>query len=312
MRSQKALRASVTLANMIARIRVIGICAALVAVGVFAPMVMNALFDAFDMALGWAGSLVVVSVISGLVGILFLMAFPHVSSQAGIVAVKDRIKFNLLAIRLFPDELSNVLTSTAKTLSWNFVYIGLNLLPMVVLAAPFMIVWFQLNSLYAFQPVEAEQQQTVVIELHQTVSPQDVALELGDGIVLDQRVNLDDSTSPRVLLMLTPKTDGSLPISLSYDGYSVTKNLEVGTNPRRLARMRTSQPLAEFAAAHDPIVYFGDPVLPSDSFLQSITIDYQPATLGFMGGGEIDIMIWFVVVSMAVGFALKGAFGVEI
>jgi hypothetical protein len=31
-----------------------------------------------------------------------------------------------------------------------------------------------------------------------------------------------------------------------------------------------------------------------------------------MGGGEIDIMIWFVVVSMAVGFALKGAFGVEI
>ncbi|MCX8266242.1 MAG: hypothetical protein OTI37_01370, partial [Planctomycetota bacterium] len=175
---------------MIARIRVIGICAALVAVGVFAPMVMNALFDAFDMALGWAGSLVVVSVISGLVGILFLMAFPHVSSQTGIVAVKDRIKFNLLAIRLFPDELSNVLTSTAKTLSWNFAYIGLNLLPMVVLSAPFMIVWFQLNSLYAFQPVEAEQQQTVVIELHQTVSPQDVVLDLGEGITLDQRVNL--------------------------------------------------------------------------------------------------------------------------
>ena len=34
--------------------------------------------------------------------------------------------------------------------------------------------------------------------------------------------------------------------------------------------------------------------------------------LGFMGGGEISIMIWFVVVSMAVGFGLKGAFGVVI
>ena len=234
------------------------------------------------------------------------------SSQAGIVAVKDRIKFNLLAIRLFPDELSNVLTSTAKTLSWNFAYIGLNLLPMVVLAAPFMIVWFQLNSLYAFQPVEAEQQQTVVIELHQTVSPQDVVLELGEGIALDQRVNLDDSAGPRILLMLTPQAEGSLPIDLSYKGDNFTKNLEVGTDPRRLARMRTSQPLAEFAAAHDPIVDFGDPVLPADSFLQSITIDYPAASLGFMGGGEIDIMIWFVVVSMAVGFALKGAFGVEI
>ncbi|HIA38299.1 MAG TPA: hypothetical protein EYN86_02135 [Planctomycetes bacterium] len=91
------------------RIRVIGICAALVAVGYFVPAVMNMLFNAFDMALGWAGSLVVVTVISGLVGILFLLAFPHVSSQAGIVAVKDRIKFNLLAIRLFPDDLKNVL-----------------------------------------------------------------------------------------------------------------------------------------------------------------------------------------------------------
>ena len=270
------------------------------------------LFNAFDMALGWAGSFVVVTVVSGLVGILFLLAFPHVSSQAGIVAVKDRIKFNLLAIRLFPDDLKNVLSSTAKTLSWNFAYIGLNLLPMVVLAAPFMIVWFQLNSLYAFQPVEAGQQQTVVVELHAGVHPQDIILKLGDDIVLDQRVNLDDSSSPIMLLKVTPAADGSLPISLTHEDDSVTKNLEVGTDPQRLARMRTSQPLAEFAAAHDPIVYFGDPVLPSDSFLQSITIDYQPATLGFMGGGEIDIMIWFVVVSMAVGFALKGAFGVEI
>jgi len=294
------------------RIRVIGVCAALVAVGYFAPAAMNMLFNAFDMALGWAGSFVVVTVVSGLVGILFLLAFPHVSSQAGIVAVKDRIKFNLLAIRLFPDDLKNVLSSTAKTLSWNFAYIGLNLLPMVVLAAPFMIVWFQLNSLYAFQPVEAGQQQTVVVELHAGVHPQDIILKLGDDIVLDQRVNLDDSSSPIMLLKVTPAADGSLPISLTHEDDSVTKNLEVGTDPQRLARMRTSQPLAEFAAAHDPIVYFGDPVLPSDSFLQSITIDYQPATLGFMGGGEIDIMIWFVVVSMAVGFALKGAFGVEI
>ncbi|MFT7516234.1 MAG: hypothetical protein ACI84O_000007 [Myxococcota bacterium] len=297
---------------MFARIRVIGICALLVAVGYFLPAVMNLVFDAFDMALGWAGSLVVVTVISGLVGILFLLAFPHVSSQAGIVAVKNRIKFNLLAIRLFPDDLKNVLSSTAKTLSWNFVYIGLNLLPMVVLSAPFMIVWFQLNSLYAYQPVEVGQQQTVVIALHEDVHPQDIRLELGDGIVLDQRVNLDDSSARLMLLKLTPQADGSLPISLSHNGDSVTKNLEVGTAPRRLARMQTANPLAEFAAAHDPIVYFGDPVLPADSFLQSITIDYQPAALGFMGGGEIDIMIWFVVVSMAVGFALKGAFGVEI
>ena len=41
-------------------------------------------------------------------------------------------------------------------------------------------------------------------------------------------------------------------------------------------------------------------------------VRHRTAPLGFLGGGEISIMIWFVVVSMAVGFGLKGVFGVEI
>jgi len=46
--------------------------------------------------------------------------------------------------------------------------------------------------------------------------------------------------------------------------------------------------------------------------VQTIKVPYAVAPLGFMEGGEISIMLWFVVVSMVVGFALKGVFGVEI
>ena len=40
----------------------------------------------------------------------------------------------------------------------------------------------------------------------------------------------------------------------------------------------------------------------------------KPNTSGsiLQGGGEMSIMIWFVVVSMIVGFGLKGPLGVEI
>jgi hypothetical protein len=294
------------------RLLVIGICAVLVAVAYLAPGIMNLLFDAFDLALGWAGPFVVVTIVSALVGMLFIMAFPHVSSQDGIKAVKDRIKFNLLAIRLFQDDLGTVFRSTGKTLSWNFGYLGLNMLPMVVLAAPFMIVWFQLNALYAYQPLEAGDEQMIVVELNEGVVPSSVEIVVPAGVELSHRVNLADAADPRILLRLIPTVDGAHELVLKNSGAEVIKTIEVGTNPKRLARLTTATPLSKFADAKDPIVYFGDPVLPGDSFLQTITVDYPVRPLGFMGGGEISIMLWFVVISMAVGFGLKGFFGVEI
>ncbi|MDP7062613.1 MAG: hypothetical protein QF489_06755 [Planctomycetota bacterium] len=294
------------------RLLVIGICAVLVAVAYLAPGVMNLLFDALDLAFGWAGPFVMVTLVSALVGMLFIMAFPHVSSQDGIKAVKDRIKFNLLAIRLFQDDLGTVFRSTGKTLSWNFGYLGLNMLPMVVLAVPFMIVWFQLNALYAYQPLEVGDEQMVVVELNEGVAPSAVDVVVPDGVEMSHRVNLADTAAPRILLRLRPTTEGAHELVLKNGGEEVLKTIEVGTDPKRLARLTTATPLAKFAAAKDPIVYFGDPVLPGDSFLQTITVDYPARPLGFMGGGEISIMLWFIVVSMAVGFGLKGFFGVEI
>lgn len=297
---------------MRARLTVIGICVLLVAVGWFMPTALNLLFDGLDLAFGWAGAFVAVTIVSGLVGMLFIMAFPHVSSQKGIVAVKDRIKVNLLGIRLFQDDLKTVMKSTAGMFGWNFVYLGLNILPMIVLAAPFMIVWFQLNALYAFDPLERGKEQMVVVELAEGVDPAAVEVVLAEGIDLQQQVNLPVSGDGRILLRLTPTAAGSLPLTLRHGGEEVVKTLEVESSPGRLARLRTSEPLSRFAAAQDPMVKFGDPPLPGDSFLRAVTVDYPPRPLGFMGGGEISIMIWFVVVSMAVGFGLKGAFGVVI
>lgn len=294
------------------RLLVIGICAVLVAVAWLAPSILNMVFDAFDMALGWAGPFVVVTLVSALVGILFILAFPHVSSQNGIKSVKDKIKFNLLSIRLFQDDLPTVFKSTGKTLAWNLGYLGLNILPMIVLAAPFMIVWFQLNALYAYQPLESGKEQMVVVELREQVDPKGVELQLPAGVELVQRVDIADPADPRILLRMTPSADGAHELVFQQGGESVTKTMEVGTSPRRLARLTTATPLTHFAGAKDPIVYFGDPVLPANSFLQTITVDYAAAPLGFMDGGEISIMLWFVVISMAVGFGLKGFFGVEI
>lgn len=293
---------------MIGTLVVIAICAAISGIGYAAPSVLNALFDLFDMALGWMGPFMVVTVLSAVTGVLFIVSFPHVSAQGAIVAVKDRIKFNLLGIRIFQDDMPTVGKGVVGALFWNFAYIALNILPMAVMAAPFMVVWFQLNALYAYQPMETGERTTIVAEFQEGVKAHEVQVEMPEGLELVRRGNTQD----KLVLVVDAKAEGSHELGFLANGETVTKTVEVDTNPRRLARLRTATPFALFAAAKDPIVKFGDPNLPSDGPVRTITVPYQVQPLGFLGGGEISIMLWFVVVSLAVGFGLKGVFGVEI
>ncbi len=295
---------------------VVAVSAALTALMVYVPAALNAAFDLFDLGLGWAGPLVVVTVISAIVGVLFIMAFPHVSAQEGIKAVKDRIKYNLLGIRLFQDNLPVVLRSTGGTLGWNFGYIGLNLLPMVVLAAPFMAIWFQLDSLYAFQPLKVGQERTVVCELRQDVDPTTVQVQMpadGSWSLVEGPVRIAGGPGERwINFVVRAEKPGRAELVLRQGSTTVSKVLAAGPKMGRLASRRTAHPWRDFFHAKDPILYFGEGILPPDSFVQSIDIEYPTQPLGPFGGGEITIMLIFAVVSMAFGFGLKGFFGVEI
>ncbi len=291
---------------------VLGSCLLLALASLVAPGLLNAGFDAMDALFGWTGPLVAVSLVSLATGILFLVLFPHVSAQNWIKSVKDKIKFHLLSIRLYQDNPGNVLRSTGGALGWNFAYLGLNILPMVVLVIPFMVIWFQLNALYAFEPLQPGDERVVVAELKPGTDVNQVQLAppTEGWSVVQGPVRLNDRT-PRVLWTLRAEKEGIFDLTFQDGGESVTKTLAVGERPRRLAKVRTASPWANFFAMKDPILYFGEPVLSKSSFLQTVTIDYPNASFGPFDG-EIGIMILFVLISIVAAFALKGPFGVEI
>jgi len=216
---------------------VMAVSALLVALSIFAPGVILGLFGLFELALGWAGPIVVVTVISALIGVLFILSFPHVSSQKGIIWVKSQISCNILAIRLFADNLPVVLKSLGKTLSFNFGYIGLNILPMLVMAAPFMAVWFALNSMYAFEPLPAGQETLLVAELADGTDASKIEIILpktADGqpaFEITSRASLNDSQ--RVLLVgLMPQVEGDYELGFAYGGKTLTKGVRVGGTGR--------------------------------------------------------------------------------
>jgi len=295
---------------------VAAVCALIVILGALAPGVLNGPFDLLALVLGWLGPIGVTVVVSVVTGVLFILAFPHISLQGGIRRIKDRIKANMLAIRLFQDDLPTVARSTGGALGWNFAYIGMNLLPMVFLAGPFMVVWFQLNALYAYQPLQPGQRQMVVVELAPGVDPLAVRLrepEAGPDGGPAWRVSRGPvHTDSGLVFEIETLQEGVYEIALESGGETVTKELAVGIRPRRLARLRTSAPLAEMAAGQDALVWFGEPVLPASSFVRVVRLDYPQADAGPLGDGEIGLMMIYLVVSLAVGFALKGPLGVEI
>ena len=71
-----------------------------------------------------------------IIGVVALVVWKYTSNQKAITKIKKQIGMHLLEIRLFRDDIAQVLKSTVTIVLKNFVYIGLNLVPMMVLLAP--------------------------------------------------------------------------------------------------------------------------------------------------------------------------------
>jgi len=121
---------------------------------------MNAINGAlpwfFDLAL-WPfellGNLTALLIVSGVFGVLALIAFKHISWQKGIKSAKDRIKGHMIEIRIYQDDLVTVGQAVCKILYRNFQYVALNFGPFIPLAIPFGFVVAQLVVRYGYDPV---------------------------------------------------------------------------------------------------------------------------------------------------------------
>jgi hypothetical protein len=114
---------------------------------------VTAVFDVILAPLEAMGSEISIIVVSGLCGILGLIAFKYISYQKGIKATKDKIKAHMIEIRLYQDDLVTVGKAICKVLARNGQYIALNFGPFIPLLVPFVFVLAQLVVRYGFDPV---------------------------------------------------------------------------------------------------------------------------------------------------------------
>src|SRR5882762_3483709 len=137
----------------------------------------------------WLGPFWSLVVISALVGILLVWIFGKVSNQAAIQKTRNRLSAELIALRLFKDDLRVFFGIQFQVLVWTMKYFRHSLVPMLILMVPAMIILIQLNLHYASRPLRVGEQTLVKVKLRDPA-----ALARGANLTLQAPGNLKIET----------------------------------------------------------------------------------------------------------------------
>ncbi len=244
-------------------------------------------------------------------GIVALIVYKYVSNQRGIQRAKNAIKVHLLEIRLFKEDIAEVLGATAKILLKNGLYLGHNMLPLLVMIVPMMTILFQLEAHYAFDPLPVGSVNLLTLELD-TSRPgvPDTATGLAEAVRLEMPTGLSLDAPPvrtadgKVAWRFRAERAGDYVVPIHVGEELVEKRIAVGGPPRKVPVLRTK--------TLEAFLYPAEAALPADSAAESVRLRYPDRDLGWLPGGEMGVLATFFGLSILSGFALKGLFGVTL
>jgi hypothetical protein len=266
--------------------------------------ISNAVFDFLLAPFGHEFVLFDLVVWPVLMGIVALQVYKYVSNQSAISRVKRQISMHLLEIRLFRDDILQVLKSTGTIVAKNMVYIGHNLLPAVVLMVPMVAVMVQLVAHYAYEPARPGSVELLRLQLdpEAAVSVREASLTLPAGVVLDAPpVRTADG---RVFWRLRANRAGDHVIKVRVGDDIYEKGWAVGGATRKVPVKRLR--------SWEALLYPGEAAIESGAPVLSLELDAKTRPLRYLPDGEFGILMWTLALSLLAGVALKGVFGVTL
>lgn len=112
--------------------------------------------------LGPVGALLVISLLTG---VAMLVVYRLASNQAGLRRVRNDITANLLAVRLYRDEMSVVFRAQARLLWATARMLGYQVKPFCVMVAPMVLALAQVAMWYQYRPLQPGDQFLVTVLL---------------------------------------------------------------------------------------------------------------------------------------------------
>lgn len=250
--------------------------------------------------LSWAPPAVSLAVIAALVGVGMLWVFRKTSDQAKLRAVKRKVYACLLELRVYSDEPAITWRTQASLLRANLRYLGLALRPALWLALPLALLIIHLEAFYGRQPLAPETDAIVTMHLRNPVDGAVPELSLPAGVELSAPpVRILDRSE--ISWRIRPRVAVSGELRFRTLEQAVAIPIESGRGPRFVPGRTVN---SAFAALWHP----DTPRIPG-SAVEWIDIHYPDAEIRVFGL-QMNWIVWFLIVSMLSGLALKKRFRV--
>lgn len=261
----------------------------------------RALLAPIEVLPGWLSA----TLIASLTGVLLLVAFKYTSNQRAIKRVRDGIKANLLAMKLFKDSPAVTFHALGHVFGGAMHLMFLAIVPMLVMMIPVCLILGQLALWYQARPLVSGEETLVEVRLKSsastalpevTLTPSDAfAVELGPVRV---------PTEQAVYWNLTAKQPGRHELVFQVGEKTFTKEFIVGDGFARVSQLRPGWQWTKMA------MHPWEPPFPPESAVQSIAVQY-PGRNSWTSGANKWVVYWFVV-SMIAAFIGKPFLNVNI
>jgi hypothetical protein len=238
---------------------------------------------------GWLSA----TLVSAATGVMLLVVFKYTSKQGAIKRLKDDIKANLLALKLFKDSASVALRAQAGILVSAYRLAVLSLVPMLVMAVPVLLLLGQLALWYQSRPLQVGEDAVLTLKLNGNPDSSwpPVRLESTDAIAT--MIGPVQVRSKRAICWnIQARANGYHRLVFQVGEQIGDKELAIGDGFMRVSTLRPGWRWS------DTLLHPSERPFGPDSAIQSIEIDY-PKRSSWTSGTDFWVIYWFAVSMVA-------------
>jgi hypothetical protein len=237
-------------------------------------------------------------------GVFLVWLFGKTSDQDRIRTIRDRIRGNLIGVRLFQHDIGVVLQLQGTIFGDTFRFMGLALVPLLIMLVPVLLIMAQLQLRFDVRPLEiGEPVLLKALVRDASVLDRDVALDVPDGVTVETPP-VKIRSNREITWRLRVDRPGNHTLVVRVGDAVVEKRIVAGRGWGPVPYLRSGHLL-------DTLLYPGEPPIAADHPVEAVEVGYPPQDLSVLGI-EVNWLVGFLILSMAFGFAFKGVLGVEV
>ena len=233
---------------------------------------------------GWLSN----TIISAVTGVFLLVIFKYTSNQRAIGKVRDDIKANMLALKLFKDSISVTLHAEARVFKGALLLLFHAIRPMLVMIFPVSLLLAQMSLWYQSRPLLPGEVAVMTVRLNGNVGGRWPTVNIEPTPVAEVTIGPVRVFSRRQICWeIKALENGKHRITLNVNRHQIEKELVIGDGFMRVSSTRPAWSWANILMhpAEEP---FGP-----DSVVQSVTIDY-PDRLSMTSGADWWLIYFFI------------------